>query len=93
MKAKLKTPRKCSVCGEPGHRADRCESGGAPVTTSGPSSTSTRRPAAASSLVASEDLPAVKEAVVGVVDALEKIDPEHRPRVLRSAQVILGGDF
>jgi len=78
---------KCSICEKEGHNARSCtERGGG----SGP-----RKPRAAAAplaTVTSADIGSVKTAVVGVIDALEGIDPAHHARVIRSAMLILGDD-
>ena len=54
-----------------------------------------RKPRAAAAplaTVTSADIGSVKTAVVGVIDALEGIDPAHHARVIRSAMLILGDD-
>ena len=86
-----RAPRKCSACQKPGHIARNCPdaaagNGGASPPPSGP-----KRATAPPTLVSAEDLPVVKTAVVGIVTALEKVPPQHRDRVMRSAQMILGG--
>jgi len=93
---KTKPPRKCSICQKPGHRSDSCPGrnrrpGLGDPPTGSPPATKPRHDAHRDLLVSSEDLPAVKAAVVGVVTALEKLPAQHRDRVLRSAQLILGG--
>lgn len=79
-------PRMCSICKKPGHRSDSC-----PEKSAREAPATKPRHDRPDLLVSSEDLPAVKAAVVGVVTALEKLPAQHRDRVLRSAQLILGG--
>lgn len=76
-------PRRCSGCGEVGHRIDSCPAA------KPPSGLRVVKPAKLAAVTVS-DLPALKSAVVAIVDALEKVEPQHRPRVLESARLILG---
>ena len=70
---------KCSLCGEPGHNARGC-----PKKTGGGVAPATRKVA-----VGPKDLPSVKAAVIGVVEALEGVAPEDRRRVMQGAALIL----
>jgi len=74
---------KCSNCGTPGHNAKTCRKD---------RGLKTAAPRAMAASVTVADVPNLKQAVIAVVDALENIEPAHRERVLRSAQMILGGD-
>lgn len=81
--------RKCSKCKKPGHIARHCpnaaQGGGEPEP-------ARAARAKAPTLVSTDDVATLKEAVAGVLDALAPVDAQHRTRVIRSAMVILGED-
>ena len=79
--------RKCGLCHKPGHRADNCPERGADPK---PKPEKRERPAGA--LVSAADLPKIKDALAGVIQALEQVPPQHRARVIRSAQIALGDE-
>lgn len=80
---------KCGHCGEEGHNARGCTKRGGGGSGGGPRRKSPPAPLAA---VAATDIQSIKAAVVGVIDALESVDPPQRARVIRSAMLILGDD-
>ena len=80
----------CSLCHEEGHNAKTCPERGPAAPKPLKLAKAPKR--AAQAAVSSTDTSAIKDAVIGVVDALERVPAEHRDRVMRSATLILGGD-
>jgi hypothetical protein len=94
--------RKCSICHKPGCRADRhkadLEPDPGPLERAREIVRSSARVLGAVKprvleLVASDDVPAVKVALSGVLEALEPVDPKHRRRILRSAALVLAEEL
>jgi len=81
---------KCSKCGEQGHNARSCRRTGARPPASRAAGAPPAMKAVPLKAVSAADIPAVKQAVLGVVDALEKVEAPHRARVIESARLILG---